>query len=387
MSEFIKINRDITSHWLWQDAERLKWWLDLLLMAATEDKKVIHDSHVFTLKKGQVVASLRDLQRRWKTTFKGVRIFISKLESENLISRMFIDKHTTKIEICNYGTYIENGQRAQPRAQPTDCKSDKNSIQRAQPRAQLTEKPQKKPQENGQRAQLRAQPTDCKSDENSIQRAQPRAQSTETPETPSNPPRARVISYNSNNNIYYKPTSLRKIGMSDRTSDAPVSPFSIKKFVEFWNSEIEAHKSVMPKIKAIGEGSKRRVQLTARVKEYGKDSVAEMVRKAVVSDFLNGKSRNGWIATLDWLIKPSNFPKVLEGNYDNRKQHSLSSSASSDYEARRLEEQQRLEQQRKQKAAAVTHEQYTRWKREHAEEYLRQQEQLAKGAKLTTDSS
>ena len=29
--------------------------------------------------------------------------------------------------------------------------------------------------------------------------------------------------------------------------------------------------------------------------------------------------KNDWIITFDWFVKPSNFPKVLEGNYNRRK--------------------------------------------------------------------
>lgn len=36
------------------------------------------------------------------------------------------------------------------------------------------------------------------------------------------------------------------------------------------------------------------------------------------SDFLNGKNNTGWTASIDWLLKPANFVKVLEGNYVNK---------------------------------------------------------------------
>ena len=373
MSEFIKINRDITSHWLWQDAERLKWWLDLLLMAATEDHKVIHDSHVFTLKRGQVIASSVTLKKRWKKSRPTIIEYLKNLETDGLITRSILYRHTPIITICCNSGKVDTLNNS-----VNDCKSSKTTCK-----------------ENGEVDTIvdtivdtlnsgkvdtlnLKNTTSCKSDD---------YKKPQKTSSPSKPPRARVISYAINNNINYKPPFFQKEGMSDRTSDAPVSPFSCKKFVEFWNSEIEAHKSVMPKVKAIGEGSKRRVQLTARVKEYGKEAVAEMVRKAAQSDFLNGKNRNGWIATLDWLIKPSNFPKVLEGNYDNKQHTKPPSASTTDYEARIMEQKQREEQQRKQKEAAVTPEQYARWKREHAEEFERQQRQLAQGCKLTDDSS
>ena len=35
------------------------------------------------------------------------------------------------------------------------------------------------------------------------------------------------------------------------------------------------------------------------------------------SDYLQGKV-NDWKITFDWFVKPNNFPKVLEGNYNNK---------------------------------------------------------------------
>ena len=44
MAGWIKISREIEDHWLWQDAERLRWWIDMLFMASWEDKKVIEET-------------------------------------------------------------------------------------------------------------------------------------------------------------------------------------------------------------------------------------------------------------------------------------------------------------------------------------------------------
>jgi hypothetical protein len=66
-------------------------------------------------------------------------------------------------------------------------------------------------------------------------------------------------------------------------------------------------------------GSKRYKCLRARLREYGKDAVLEAIENIKTSDFLQGKVKNDWIITFDWFVKPSNFPKVLEGNYNRRK--------------------------------------------------------------------
>ena len=86
--------------------------------------------------------------------------------------------------------------------------------------------------------------------------------------------------------------------------------------VKFFNRTMEEAGAIIPRCKSCD--GKRREFVRARIREHGLDAVYEMITKASQSDFLNGKSRSGWIADFTWLFRPSNFQKVLEGNYDNR---------------------------------------------------------------------
>ena len=105
MAGWIKISKDIAGHWLWDDAERLKWWLDLLFMAAWEDKKVLHDSHLLTLQRGQVIASISFLAERWEKSEHTVIKFLRLLEGEEMIKREVLHRQTAIITICNYNRY------------------------------------------------------------------------------------------------------------------------------------------------------------------------------------------------------------------------------------------------------------------------------------------
>ena len=107
---WIKINREIVNHWLWSDAERLKWWLDLLFLANWDDKKVLHDSHLFTLKRGQIIASVAFLCERWEKSNKTVVKYLQMLESEKMIKREILYRQTPIITICNYELYQDNVQ-------------------------------------------------------------------------------------------------------------------------------------------------------------------------------------------------------------------------------------------------------------------------------------
>jgi predicted phage replisome organizer len=74
----------------------------------------------------------------------------------------------------------------------------------------------------------------------------------------------------------------------------------------------------IPPIARITSGGKRKKYLNTRINQYGIDTVLEAIGRIRKSDFLQGKNNKGWIVTFDWFILPSNFPKVLEGNYDNK---------------------------------------------------------------------
>lgn len=70
-----------------------------------------------------------------------------------------------------------------------------------------------------------------------------------------------------------------------------------------------------------GVRNNRLQSIKARIAEYGEDALYDAFKNAASSDFLNGRvstDRGTFIATFDWIIRPNNFPKVLEGNYNNR---------------------------------------------------------------------
>lgn len=55
-------------------------------------------------------------------------------------------------------------------------------------------------------------------------------------------------------------------------------------------------------------------------KELGEDMAAwdAFLSRVEASDFLTGRKKD-WRADFDWILKPANFAKIQEGNYDNRK--------------------------------------------------------------------
>jgi hypothetical protein len=98
-------------------------------------------------------------------------------------------------------------------------------------------------------------------------------------------------------------------------SEEPNGRTEIADVISSWN-KLSGY-GISP-IKKITGGSKRYNCLKARLREYGKNDVITAINNIADSDFLQGKNNRGWIITFDWFVLPTNFPKVLEGNYNNR---------------------------------------------------------------------
>ena len=96
--------------------------------------------------------------------------------------------------------------------------------------------------------------------------------------------------------------------------DCPAETGRFAEIVESWNS-LSVYG--IAQIKRIVDGSIRAKQLKARISQYGEDAIIEAIDRIRRSKFLQGDNNRGWIITFDWFIKPSNFAKVYEGNYDN----------------------------------------------------------------------
>lgn len=90
----------------------------------------------------------------------------------------------------------------------------------------------------------------------------------------------------------------------------------VQRCVEAWNSLSDCG---IKSISKMTSSSKRYQSLVARIREYGVDEILVAIDKIRHSKFLQGRSgsKRAWIITFDWFVLPSNFPKVLEGNYDD----------------------------------------------------------------------
>ena len=115
---------------------------------------------------------------------------------------------------------------------------------------------------------------------------------------------------NSNNAVTKSNTEIEKEIEIEKDNNISKDIF-INKVVSEWNSI-----GVSP-IKLI-RGTRQKM-LNARIKEYSEEGVLQAINNIKHSDFLKGQNKNSWVITIDWFLKPNNFIKVYEDNYNSKK--------------------------------------------------------------------
>lgn len=236
----------------------LYFWVNILFMASEND--------------GSFTTSLYTLARDLHLSVRRVRTCISRIESDKRATHE-ATKQGTKITICDYDSYkdVRHTER-QTLRHTSDTPSDT-------------------------RKEVPPSPPDGFS---------PNPSSL----TPYNPPQEK------------KESSATDVP-EDEKRDKPVSAPSDFGFVlKLWNDS--ASRSI-PKVRMLSPARKEKVRL--RIKEMGgmeeaKTILATCFKKISESDFCNGATGK-WVATFDWFFEnEKNWLKVLEGNYDNRKEKS-----------------------------------------------------------------
>lgn len=104
MTGWISLHRQIRNHWIWDDAEKLKWWLDILLLTNHTDKKSLYNNEVILIKRGTFKTSEVKLSERWGVSRNTIRKFLKLLESDEMITTEKTPYGTT-IKVLNYNDY------------------------------------------------------------------------------------------------------------------------------------------------------------------------------------------------------------------------------------------------------------------------------------------
>ena len=111
-------------------------------------------------------------------------------------------------------------------------------------------------------------------------------------------------------------------------------PLAQKDFLfikDLWNETCKSLRGVakLTSTKTGGKRSNRKGAITVclnfiagnltenRTLDEATSLLREAFQKVEASNFLKGDNERGWRAEFDWVLKPENLVKVLEGNYDN----------------------------------------------------------------------
>ena len=115
------------------------------------------------------------------------------------------------------------------------------------------------------------------------------------------------VNANANDNVF--PAESKKEG-----TNVPKKEI-ITALVAKWNSY--ADRGSIPTVRSVSVDSKTGKSVLARVEEHGLDEVVEVMDMVFQSNYLRG-FKNGWCAKFDWMFLPSNYEKILNGNYKDR---------------------------------------------------------------------
>lgn len=104
---YIKIHRQLQECWIWDSEEkhnRRSAWIDLLMLANHKDKKIAFNDEIITIKRGQLLTSIRKLADRWRWSKSTVTSFLRLLENDNMILKDS-NSSRTLLTIVNYEVY------------------------------------------------------------------------------------------------------------------------------------------------------------------------------------------------------------------------------------------------------------------------------------------
>lgn len=116
------IYREIENHWMWSEKPFSKGqaWIDLIMLANYEDKKVPYKGKIITCERGVVNLSISYIAERWGWSRDKTRKFLKLLESDGMVT-VKATTHRTTITIENYAIYndVPTTKRQQTDNKPT----------------------------------------------------------------------------------------------------------------------------------------------------------------------------------------------------------------------------------------------------------------------------
>jgi hypothetical protein len=134
---WISLHRQFQDHWLWEEPRKYskaEAWLDILMSAAHKEYKAVINENIITCERGEWIASIRFLQKRWQWSNSKIVKFLLVLEKDDMLT---LEKKTgvTVIKVSNYNEHqdreeikkTQKRQQSDGKATPERQQSDKDN--------------------------------------------------------------------------------------------------------------------------------------------------------------------------------------------------------------------------------------------------------------------
>ena len=118
----------------------------------------------------------------------------------------------------------------------------------------------------------------------------------------------------SKNNISSSSKDSEDICCTSPSSSQKAEKVPYQKIIDMYYKLCPGMSKVRPVNKYSDEIKKN---VKARFSEYSLEDFETVFKKAEASDFLNNRADVTFQASFDWLMRPKNFSKALNGNFDN----------------------------------------------------------------------
>ena len=171
-------------------------------------------------------------------------------------------------------------------------------------------KSETKPKPNDNQTETKPKPNDNQTET----KPEPNDNQTETKPEPKEKEKDKdkdnIISL-TDNNIIQKENTSNEVSKKDELSFHP-DKVDYVALMDFFNKTFNGK---LPTIKTMTDARKKAIK--ARIAQYGKQAVFDVMKKVYQSTFLLGGNDRNWKCDFDWIFKQEHFTKILEGRYDN----------------------------------------------------------------------
>lgn len=120
---WIKLHRQLLSHWIFVDPVALKIWIYLLLIVNHEEKKALIGGELISIKAGQTMTSIRKIAAETDTSRYKVSRTLEAMKKDGMIITKNI-QHGTLVNISNYKRFQRISGNTSASDFATDCASD-----------------------------------------------------------------------------------------------------------------------------------------------------------------------------------------------------------------------------------------------------------------------